>query len=298
MLSARFTTLDRFGVETGLKIEISPTYTNGQIQALADALDAILLGSAVRAEVEEVTIIDPGSILPATDDEADEALTWSFIVYGPSGIEQPMIGTADWSLLEPDRFDLDLTTGLGLAFKNALLAVFRFPDGTAATGILDDRARAVNLNPETFLDREVLPVRPVISATMYKNSTAQTLANNTVTVVTFDQVDLDQDGLGNLTNDQFVIPRTGRYTIIGRVFWAPSTAGQRRLILLMDSIAIYNVTQLPPLSGSMGQEISLSIHLFEGTTIKLQATQSSGGNLDIGLAGTAHYFTALSIVGF
>jgi len=108
------------------------------VQALADAVDAIIRGTAVSATVTVPNVVDAGSSGPATDIDADRGNKWllrTFVAADDQGAGktyQNEIGTADNGVLPSASNDfLDLTAGVGLALKTAWDAVYESPQGNA-----------------------------------------------------------------------------------------------------------------------------------------------------------------------
>jgi hypothetical protein len=108
-----------------------------QIQAVADAWDAIILGSAVKGVKSEDTVIDGGSQVPPSEELANRGQKWLARVQDSttSKVFTHELGTADYTQLPSPTSDyLDLTAGVGLALKTAIDAAYESPEGN--TGVL------------------------------------------------------------------------------------------------------------------------------------------------------------------
>lgn len=131
------TTYDRLNKVTSMGISAIDAVATADVQALADAIDAIIRGVPVRATTAVTEVVDPGSAGPATDKEANRGSKWLFRTQDSTTnkIATNEIGTADGSVLPTADSDfLDLTTGVGLALKTAWEVVYRSDDGN--TGVL------------------------------------------------------------------------------------------------------------------------------------------------------------------
>lgn len=140
MASVSFSTIDRQSKSTSMTVGADDAVTDVNVQALADALDAILRGAAVKAVVNIPNVVDAGSAAPPADKEAQRGNKWLFRVQVSAAPENGKvltheIGTADNSVLATSTDDfLDLTAGVGLTLKTAFETVYRSPNGN--TGVL------------------------------------------------------------------------------------------------------------------------------------------------------------------
>jgi len=110
------------------------------VQALADAVDAIIRGTDVSAVVTVPNVVDVGLPGPATDIDADRGNKWLLRTSVPAdngaqgAIYKNEIGTADNGALPAASNDfLDLSAGVGLALKTAWDAVYVSKQGNAGT---------------------------------------------------------------------------------------------------------------------------------------------------------------------
>lgn len=135
-LSLSLSTIDRLAKPTSTRFGVIAAVSDPQIQAVADALDAIILGQEVKAVKTTDDIIDAGGSAVPTDEECNRGNKWLMRAQTTSGNRYTFeIGTADNSQLPTPGTDfLDLTAGVGLAMKTAFDAAFEGKDGN--TGVL------------------------------------------------------------------------------------------------------------------------------------------------------------------
>ena len=126
-----FSTVDRMGQRSTMRFRGGSTAAD--IQAVADALDAIIRGSPIKASFSTDTIVDVGDATPPADNEADRNNKWLLRIQTQDADSQPTvltheIGTADNTHLPSSNSDfLDLTAGVGLALKTAIDAAYVGP---------------------------------------------------------------------------------------------------------------------------------------------------------------------------
>lgn len=127
-------TLDRQSKRTSLRIGVDDAATNPELQAIVDAIDAVILGSAASGTKTVATDIDVGSAVPPADKAANRGNKWLLRIQDSTNSEifTHEIGTADDSQLPTATDDyLDLTAGVGLALKTAIEAAYLSPYGHA-----------------------------------------------------------------------------------------------------------------------------------------------------------------------
>ena len=132
-----FSTIDRQIKPTSTRMGAIAAVSDPQIQAIADALDAVILGAPIRAVKSEETIVDAGDDTPPSDEDANRGNKWlmRFQEASKGRIYTHEIGTADNTQLpSPSSDTLDLTAGVGLALKTAMDAAYESP--LATTGVL------------------------------------------------------------------------------------------------------------------------------------------------------------------
>ena len=127
--------------ETSMTFPAPDAVTGPEVQAVVDAIDAIILGTAASGTINVPTVVDAGTPGPASSQLADRGNKWMLrtsvaLDKGGAGmIYKNEIGTADNTQLPSSSNDfLDLTAGVGLALKTAWEAAYESPD--ANPGIL------------------------------------------------------------------------------------------------------------------------------------------------------------------
>ncbi len=135
---ARFnvSTIDRLALPTSTQITVADAETAINLGAVDTAMNAIILGSAVRGVRTIDEVIDAGSQVPPADEDANRGSKWLFRSQDnvTSRIFTNEMGTADLAALPNPQTDfLDLTAGLGLAMKIAWDAVYETIEGNPGT---------------------------------------------------------------------------------------------------------------------------------------------------------------------
>ncbi len=122
--------------ETSMTFPAPDAITDPQVQAVVDAVDAIILGTDASGVVTIPNIVDVGLPGPAASNLANRGDKWMLRTSvaldkgGAGSIYKNEIGTADGTQLPSSSNDfLDLTAGLGLALKAAWEIAYESPDG-------------------------------------------------------------------------------------------------------------------------------------------------------------------------
>lgn len=113
-------------------------------------------------------------------------------------------------------------------------------------------------------------------------STAQTIANATLTEASFDTEERDDGGIWAIGSPtQLVAPADDWYHVLGGVQWASSSTGIRNIYIYV------NGTFVPPgeedaASGptAVRQQISAALYLDAGDIVTIRLNHTAGGNLD------------------
>lgn len=137
MARATFRTIDRLSLATSMNIGVADAVADLDVQALADAIDGVILGAAVSATVTVDNEVDPGSAVPPASALANRGDKWLLRAQDSTtgNIYTHEMGVADFSQLSTPTDDyLDLTAGVGLALKTAFDDVYVSPAGN--TGVL------------------------------------------------------------------------------------------------------------------------------------------------------------------
>lgn len=129
-------TYDRHNKVTSMRLPVDPAATGPNLQAVVDAMDAVVLGVACSGKKTATTVIDAGSAGPSTDVDANRGNKWLVKIFvaldkgGAGDIYDYELGTADNAQLPLASSDfLDLTAGVGLALKTAIETVYQSDEG-------------------------------------------------------------------------------------------------------------------------------------------------------------------------
>lgn len=143
-------TYDRLNKPTSMKIPCAAGITGPQAIAVADAVEAVILGVAPGAVQSARTVHQAPTAGPSTELGANRGNKLQIKVAvaldkgGAGDIYDYEIGTFDDSVLPSSSSDfLDLTAGVGLALKTAIEAVYESDEGNP--GVLQS-AQQVNRN--------------------------------------------------------------------------------------------------------------------------------------------------------
>lgn len=127
-----------------------------------------------------------------------------------------------------------------------------------------------------------------IAARVY-NSGNLSIAHNTVTALTFDSERFDTDGLHSTASNtsRLTAPVAGIYFVSGNIRWAANGTGRRDLYIVVNGTTTVAADSRPPVSGAdpIDQSISTLVNLAAGDYVELQVYQSSGGALNVEVAG-------------
>lgn len=135
-LKLSISTIDRLELPTSTRFTVIDAASDPQIQSIADAFDAVILGQEVKATKSEETVVDAGGDTVPTSELCNRGDKWllRFQDSVKSTKYTHELGTADYTQLPASTSDnLDLTAGVGLALKNALDAVYESPLGNTGT---------------------------------------------------------------------------------------------------------------------------------------------------------------------
>lgn len=127
-------TVDRLSKPTSTSIGVAVGATDPQLQAVVDAVDAIILGAAASGTKTVSTVIDAGVQVAPANAEANRGNKWLMRMQDSVNgkIFTHEIGTADNSqLADPASDYLNLTAGVGLALKTAIEVAYESPYGNS-----------------------------------------------------------------------------------------------------------------------------------------------------------------------
>ena len=128
------------------------------------------------------------------------------------------------------------------------------------------------------------PAAPTFVGCSLTKSVAQSIANTTDTMVTFDVEDIDTDGFhdNSVNNERITIPsgKGGKYLITAQTYWADNSAGLRQLILFKNTTSV--ALSLLGADAGPGPTLWLSFVVSAVATdyFLLKVHQTSGGALD------------------
>lgn len=127
-------TIDRQSKPSSMSIGISDSATNAQLQAVADAVDGVIIGAAVSATKTISTTIDLGSGTPPSDRAANRHNKLLIRIQDSNNgkIFTHEIGTFNDALLPSstdDYLDISTNPSPGKSLKDAIEAVYLSPYG-------------------------------------------------------------------------------------------------------------------------------------------------------------------------
>ncbi len=133
MATATYSTIDEQANPTSTRLNVADAITDPQAQAIADAIDDLILGSAVRATVTVPNVVDAGSQVIPTDpmSRVGNKMLMRLQETASGKVYTNELGTFDNDALPTGNDFLDLTAGFGLALKTAIDAVWESPLGNA-----------------------------------------------------------------------------------------------------------------------------------------------------------------------
>jgi hypothetical protein len=187
--------------------------------------------------------------------------------------------------------NLDINGGadIGEAIVDADLFVTYNDSGTANTKTAASRVQAY--------------ASPLISCRVYSDA-AQSIGNNSNTIVTFNQEVDDAGGMhdNSSNNSRITIPagQGGLYIVSAIVMWAHNATGQRHCEFFLNggtSLAFYTCNGVVGDSGASLALTGTILREFDaGDYIEIRVYQASGGSLNInGTTEQNHTFSAAKI---
>lgn len=121
------------------------------------------------------------------------------------------------------------------------------------------------------------------SVTVTKNG-SQSIANNTFTKVTFEELVADSLGEWDSTNNRINIKTPGKRVVSAALSWAPAGADTRRQIsIYLNGTAIYETSDIPPIGGDQERVAICTppMELSVGDYLEVFAYQNSGGSINV-----------------
>lgn len=191
-------------------------------------------------------------------------------------------------------------------FWNSTTAVgFRYLDGASNwTGMSNNTTPFVWASGDSLWVHFVIPIvgwsssvlmsdnadTRVIAGRVSKITTAQTLANNTATKVTFNQIDSDTHGMWDAVNNRWVVPVAGYYRIDASLYWETNSANMRMIRIHVNGTNVSFGNQIGNAVDRVTTKSSTIQRMNAGDYVEVWGEQSSGGNLDIRAGATVDYF--------
>lgn len=118
------------------------------------------------------------------------------------------------------------------------------------------------------------------------NSSSISVSNGGFNTLTFDNEDIDTDGMHSTVSNtgRITIATTGIYILTASIQWAANATGKRVLLLYVDGTDDYGRLEIPAVTG--GGTTSMTINsvprqLTAGQYAECWVFQDSGGALDI-----------------
>lgn len=199
-------------------------------------------------------------------------------------------GTGPIPVITNSSTDL-ITTAGDLLYGTAADTVARLGIGTAG--------QVLKVNSGATAPEWGAAASSFVGAFVYNNA-AQTIANGTSTVVTFNSESYDTDGFhSTVTNTgRLTIPtgKGGKYLIGGQIFYSANATGKRNINVRKNGSGGFYGTVVPTAaSGGTVLETTVLVDLAATDYVELMVEQSSGGNLDVGdvTFGSNYFFCAL-----
>ncbi len=127
--------IDEQANPTSTRLRVADAITDPQAQAIADAIDALSLGSDARAVVTVPNVVDAGSAVIPTDPMSRVGNKWLYRIQDDTtgNIYVNEIGCADNDALPTGNDFLDLSAGLGQALATAIDAAWESPLGNSGS---------------------------------------------------------------------------------------------------------------------------------------------------------------------
>lgn len=116
-------------------------------------------------------------------------------------------------------------------------------------------------------------------------ASVQSITNNTVTVISFNQVDLDNGDFFDISNPTYItIPSDGIYLFNCQGLWDANLAGDGFLYIYRGAIQIAPFTALPTTASALNQTgmgLSLLLACTAGDQMSFRVKQTSAGSKNI-----------------
>jgi hypothetical protein len=126
-----------------------------------------------------------------------------------------------------------------------------------------------------------------VGAVAYKSASAQSIANATDTIVTFDAEEFDTDGFhsGSVNTGRMTIPagKGGKYLLIGNVIFAANATGQRSINFAKNGSSAGAFQQLASAGSGTSTIFCISgiLDLVATDYVEISVFQNSTGSLNV-----------------
>lgn len=144
----------------------------------------------------------------------------------------------------------------------------------------------IRLNEEFLIDPP--------AASVY-NSSSQTVAANTLTVLTADSESFDNDSMHSTSTNtsRLTIQTAGRYLFVATVIFATGTATERNVQFLVDGTTAYEGTKVNANASGSQNTVLTAVRMIvvtAGQYVEVRARQRTSGDLAVTLSEFAGLF--------
>jgi hypothetical protein len=123
----------------------------------------------------------------------------------------------------------------------------------------------------------------VIPAVKVSNTTNESIDNATLTPLTFDTTQYDNDSMHSGSSSQLIAPIAGVYEIEGEVVWVlqGSPSGERTLVIRKNGSTIAETSVAVDPGANTAQQVVTQARLSAGDFVELWASQITGGQQNV-----------------
>ena len=157
---------------------------------------------------------------------------------------------------------------------------------------------AVNSGATALEWKTVTTTPTFVGCSIYKQTTAQSLATATSTVISFNAEEFDTDAFhdNSTNNSRITIPagKGGKYLIIAAIAFDANATGIREISIYKNGAAVCtNFQHAPTPSAALRGEVTGILSLAVSDYIEVIGQQQSGGNLDVKAEQAGTRFAAI-----
>lgn len=192
--------------------------------------------------------------------------------------------TSTWEFSAGDYIELDVVQNSGGALDVQVQA--------------SDSPEFWIIAEETIQSTMALPV--FAGVRVAKAAGVQSIANTTMTTISWDTVQFDSDGYWSSgAPTRFTIPpgRGGKHRLFYSFMFQPSAVGGREVNVFKNGVLINDVAETTGTSNYISVCADDVIDLQPGDYIEFQVYQSSGGALNLNSANPAYVYAGLEYIG-